>query len=313
MAIQSALQRAAILIKSLPKKQAKQLLSRLDAEQLQTVLSPMRNDFESDEELVRLAAEKFIEQFTLLQNANSKRGDVSPVKSPLPFAFLEDVHPSQCFELLMHEHPLTIATILSYVTTDLAVGVLQKFEPSPRISILKRLCRLNETKLPNVNELSDLLKTKLEEKLNSRENMNSGMRQASRILSCADALERNQLIGLLEHNDPGIAADIEPMIFEFEGIVRLSADDIKTVLQRIDTSLWAPALKNSSRKLRRKILTCFADRPRQILNRELKSIGAVDYLVENQAKTKIVKACIRLAEQKLIRLPQSNRTNLRAA
>lgn len=305
MLFESAIHRAAVLIKSLPQPQASRLLAKLDSNDLQTVFKKIRTLTNVSEPQRLSAIQKFLEASTALASKPAKSNRRKSGESPGsgPFDFLTEVSAEIRFRILVGEHPKVVASVLSFLPTKMAATTLNSLEPETRITVLRRLCQLDEFDSQEIANISYQLKSRLNRLLNSDRCRQGGFRVATKLLSCTDSATRESLIEYLDQQDPELARDLKQQVLRFECLSQFSDADIRTILKWVDTSVWAPALKNAATPVRTKILKNMSERPREILNREIQNINALAPHFSAEAQTHVIDTCIRLAERQQIRLP----------
>lgn len=312
MTFKSAIQRAAILVKSLPQTQAAKLLSHLDSVELQKVSREIRELNQVADEDLKLAQQNFVAQFEMTVRSGSlcKNKVVGQ-----PFDFLNPVSGDLRFELLCNEHPAVVATVITYLSTPAASDLINRYEPVERVSILRRLCKSEIMTSEKTESLSARLQNRLSQTLLSIQEQRSGVEVASRLLSCFEPHVRENYLEELEAGDADLAAKVCENIFTFDDIVTLSDSNIRQILLWVDTSFWAPALVHADVGMRRKIFNNMAERPRLILNREIETIENVDFAIANHAQAKIVESILELEEKKAIDLNRcrSDQSNTRRA
>lgn len=328
----NSLVQAAIVLSSLPTSQAAQLLSRLDSSDVKRVL-------EASDQLDHISAEQITDSLNQLQsetrrfelaNLGSESVEIAEAKlqiekalavvppalalsreSQQPFSFLAEAIPALRRLVLADEHPRNIAIVLSLFAPGLASQTMSTLDPNQQISVLKRMCELDEIHDADVTELVYSLRMRLNKLLNSRIGKSAGVDSAADLLSCSDAATREALLVHVEQSDPDLAKTLERSVFGVERLCRFTDRDIKTVLKNVDTSYWAPALKNASAVLVDKILNNMALAPRDLLSYEIAEIGYVDSAQEDTARRNIVNAVLDLARQGKVNV-QSRGPALRA-
>ena len=82
--------------------------------------------------------------------------------------------------------------------------------------------------------------------------------------------------------------------FDFSDLKSLSNTDIKTLLSGVDTSCWAPALKQSSLNLQKRILNNMADEAGDLLSKEISEISSVDSQIADRAQQQILETWLQL-------------------
>ncbi len=305
MTFESAVHRAAVLIKCLPQRQASRLLAKLDAKDLQTVFKRIRTLGSISEQQRQLAIQKFLETAVTLASPSSKSTGKRSAASLAagPFDFLCEVSDEIRFRILAGEHPGLVASVLSFLPTQLASATLNRFEPETRVTVLRRLCQLEKFDSQEIANISFQLKSRLNRLLHSDRCREGGFNVATKLLSCTDAATRESLIECLDQQDPELARELSEQVLRFENLPQFSDTDIKTILKWVDTSLWAPALKNAAMPVRKKVLKNMGRRPGDILNREIQNISELAPHFSAQAQSQVIDTCIRLAERQQIRIP----------
>lgn len=302
MTFQSAIHRAAVLVKSLAPEQATKLLAGLEPKDLQAVFQRVRSIGNISADQRTLALKSFIRA---AEKEDSSNFAVSDTKPRLPFAFLNDASSDTAFELCRNEHPSDVAIMMTLLPAQLAADVLSHFEPAARILVLKKICRLKSIDAERVQSLSDRIEQRFSQSIDSQSSQQSGMVTATRMLSCTDPFTRNKILDEMERLEPELSGEIGQQVFCFHDLLQWNDEQLKQVMPFIDTSLWAPSIKTANPVLRRKILNCFAEQPRVLLTRELETIEMVDSLTAETARGEIVRQIIQLVDQNQFTLPSN--------
>ena len=313
----SSLMQAAMVLNSLPKQQAAKVLSRLEPRDIATVLDAIKSLDKVSTEQRALIDSRFAEEANRYRTEESDAGGgvvnaqqslgaaLTAPKRPLeqvlepsnPFGFLTEVTPLVRNRLLEDEHPKNIAIVLSMLPSDMASETMTTLDPVLRVSVLKRLCEIHELHDEDVAQLNFALKRRLKKLLSARQAKTDGVDIAANLLSCADVQTRESLITHMGQSDPDLADKLEQSVLSFEKLETLSNADIKTILRNVDTSSWAPALKNATMSFQVKIYSNMAARPAEILANEIADCGDVDSVVESAARQNIIQVVMRLARE----------------
>ncbi|MFT5300622.1 MAG: flagellar motor switch protein FliG [Mariniblastus sp.] len=318
----SSLMQAAVILNSLPKQQAAKVLSRLELGDIKTALDAVKrldnvSALQLSQALDRLTAEtqrwrdeserpnsqEFEAQQTLEQALAIPRTPLEQaVSAESPFKFLIDVIPVIRGHLLQDEHPKNIAIVLSMLPPDVASETMKGLDPALRLSVLKRICEIDELHPEEVAQLSFALKLRLKQVLNSRQTKTLGVDLAAKLLSCSDDQTQESLITHMGQTDPELAAKLQRSVFKIERLETMSSNELRTILKSVDTSSWAPALKNASSKLKSRIFDCMAAHPAELLAHEIEQMGHVEGGVEDVARQNIIQVVLRLAREGKIEL-----------
>lgn len=312
MAFRSAIHRAAVVIKSLPKKQAAAILAKLDPKELQQIAHELRaTEKNVPKEISQQAKLKFMA--SVHDCASSLSISNSDESNQAPFEFLNPVSSDLRFELIRNEHPSVVATVLSIARTDVASDLLMKFEPEAKFNILKRICQIKNLDQKVLLQISLRLEKRMQKMLETAKLANAGVEAASKLLSCSDPFTRSQVFEMVKSSDSELAAQINRRIVKVSDIKFLDDDDVKTILKWADTALWAPALKTEAKSIQRKVLRNMAERPRGILQNEIKALIEIDMITSNTAKVKLIETMISLSEKGVISLQANMESEQRAA
>ena len=329
----STLIQAAIVLNSLPKQQAAQLLSRLEPGDMKLVLDAVtRLDDVSagqiNECLKRLAEDsvrwRLVETEKSTPEVEEAKQKIDQalatkvsrfeksIESENPFGFLLETIPMLREHVLADEHPKNIAIVLSTFPPEIASETMNGLDRNLRVSVLKRMCELDEIHNEDITELGFALRMRLNKLLNSRAGKSAGMTSAANLLSCSDAGTREALLAYIGQSDPDLASKLKRSVFGVERLLSMDDKLIKTVLGNVDTSYWAPALKNADPELLEKVLENMGPEPREILSREIDEIGFVASKTEDKARKNIVQIVLRLAREGKIDLRKERRAKTSA-
>ena len=83
--------------------------------------------------------------------------------------------------------------------------------------------------------------------------------------------------------------DLKSKMVDFAILLDLSDDDIKIVLSRTDTSLWAPALVHSRSEIRSRVFDNLARRPMELLKKEIRQCQNADFIVGSSAQAAVIR------------------------
>jgi flagellar motor switch protein FliG len=317
----SSLMQAAVVLNSLPKQQAAQVLSRLEPCDISSVLDAVKRLDDVSASQLSTAMERLASETQRWRNApaSNERVDLAQqaveqalatpqtklekaAEAESPFAFLVDVIPMIRLHLLQDEHPQNVAIVLSMLPPETASTTMQGLDPALRVSVLKRICEIDELHNEDVAQLSFALRLRLKKLLNAQQQKSVGVDLAAKMLSCSDEQTQETLLAYMGQSDPDLAVKLQRSVFKIDRLETLEDDEIRTVLKHVDTSSWAPALKNASSSLKSRIFGCMAARAAELLGHEIEMMGHVEGVAEENARRNIIEVVMRLARQGLIDL-----------
>lgn len=313
---------AALVLNALPTMQAAKVIARLEPNDIKSVLdvvtklgSPSAAQLKNA--VNRLANEsvalKRIDSDDVRPNDATDRMDEALQNAPSvldeqdlnqPFDFLVDMLPEIRSHLLEDEHPRNIATVLSLLPPQIASATMKSFDDPLRISVLRRMCELEEVTREEIVELRFAIRQRLKKFLRSRDSDNVGVDSAIKMLSCSDRDTQESMLTHFEQVDPDLANKLKGSLIEIEKLETLLDKEIRLLLSIVDTSNWAPALKNASTTLQLRILGCMAKPVAKLLQQEIDELGAVDQELEDACRQNIIQVVLQLVRDGKINLPQ---------
>ena len=308
------LRQAAILLNSLPKKQAAKIFMLLEPSEMEVVFRHMSMvDLVSAKDL-RQAYDEFVRGTESVSvKAPPKRSSQRVNLSEAPtgkdnrlkvgmFDFLVDIAPQLQVKLLENEHPKNIALVLSLLPVEVGSGIIHELPSETRVNILRRMCQTDEFDRRRGKQLADILKKRMDNLLNQNLYRKKGVDVATRLLSCVDPQTYDSILSNLDHKDPDLANQLKQSVFSFADLQYLDDRDLKVILKSVDTSNWAPALKDGSLNLKKKILQNLAAKPAELLNYEMANIGPVSDAAAEEARHQVVTICLQLSDRGQISL-----------
>lgn len=314
MSLSSSLTRAAVVVNSLSTDNAARVLSRLEPEDIKSVLSAISQLKKSTPLEVRESIERFASEAGAEINCGRHSGGIDSTEpnsketnilsyrsvsttcdSELPFSFLETVSDDTKLQLLQDEHPRNIALVLSCVQPQTASDLISALDSVLRVSVLKRICELEELDPEEVAYLGFEIKSRLD-KLNGHDQEQAlGIDVASRVLSGVDETVQYSLLAEINQSDPDMARFLKDSVVVFEDLERLNLEELKLVLSHLDTSVWAPALKNANSSLQVRVFDVLAEKPAELLAMEMDQMDSVDHRSQQTARKTVIKAMLGLS------------------
>ena len=169
----------------------------------------------------------------------------------------------------------------------LAAKVLFELPPSVTLPVFKRLS------IDNVRTLLDQIKEEAPERRGLPTNDSSLLKpHVAKTTQASDASEHH-IDDCPDSNQP--AKQTCCSLAGMKRFATLTDDQIKAILKHCDTSLWAPALKNTPVAIQQKIMNCMAPAAAELLKVEIDEIGDVNRQEEEQAREGVIDTAFRLA------------------
>ena len=138
------LRKAAVVILSLPRRQAADLLDQLDPSQMQSLTTELaRKRPITPAERSAVVREFAAAACRIPPSAPASRtSPLADAKPSAPFANLQDVDNQILGKILAAEHPQTIALVLSHLPSARAAQIISRLSPATGSSVVRRLATI---------------------------------------------------------------------------------------------------------------------------------------------------------------------------
>lgn len=214
-----------------------------------------------------------------------------------PFDFIRKADPSQILNFIQHEHPQTIALILSYLKSQQAAQVLAELPAEKQADITRRIAIMSRTSPDVIKEVEKALEKKLSNLMVDGYMTVGGIDSVVEILSAVDRSTEKNIMDTLEAEDYELSDEIRKKMFVFEDILSLGSRDIQLVLrQDIDNKELAVALKGSSQDVQNLILGNLSKRLASMIKEDMEFMGPVRKSDVEEAQQKIVNVIRKLQD-----------------
>ena len=205
-------------------------------------------------------------------------------------------------ELIMHEHPQIIATILVHLERYHACEVLDRFSERLRNDVVLRIATLDGVQPAALRELNDVLTKLLTGNESLKKKPMGGIRTAAEILNFLSGETEASVMSNLRNHDPDMAQKIMDEMFVFENIMDIDDRGIQIILREVQSESLIIALKGSSEDMRDKIFKNMSQRAGEMMREDLESKGPVRLSEVEAQQKEILQIVRRLADEGQIML-----------
>ncbi|MCH7729066.1 MAG: hypothetical protein IH991_21680, partial [Planctomycetes bacterium] len=144
-----------------------------------------------------------------------------------------------------------------------------------QLAVIRRLATMGQTSPEVINEVEAGLESRMKNVMSQQLENAGGVASVAEILNVTDRATERALLENLAQEDPDLVDEIRRLMFVFEDIIKLSKQDVQTVLKNVETQQWAMALKSASEELKQTILDNMSQRAATMLNEEMEYLGPV--------------------------------------
>jgi len=299
----SGTKRAAILLTTIDRQLAKDLLRHLSPDEVEAVSVEMARlgniEHNTRSEILGEFQGAFSVEPTTNNVSDFRESSTSFVESPStrsePFAFLHRLSGGQIAALMADEHPQTMALVISFLPPALAADFLRRLSKDFQIDVARRVASLDAARPDVIHDVEQNLLGRMEVGLQAAD-VAGGIPRLAQILNVADRRTNREILGGLEQNDAQLVDQLHGMLFTFDELNRLDSHAMKQVIAEIDPSQWATALKGASEEVADHVIENLDEDEARMLREELEHLGPVRVSDVEAMQQGIVDSVLRLEE-----------------
>ncbi|EQB87767.1 flagellar motor switch protein FliG [Clostridium punense] len=213
-----------------------------------------------------------------------------------PFSIARKADATQLINVIMNEHPQTIALILCHLQPDKAGQILSALPTDLQSDVAYRIATMSNVYPVLVKEIEAVLNSKLSNVISSENSVVGGLPSLVNILNQVDRGTEKNITEGLEREDSELAEKVKQSMFVFEDIITLDDIAIQRILREVDSKELCLALKGSSEQVLESIMRNQSKRAAATLKEDMEFLGPVRLVEVEKAQQKIVGLIRRLEE-----------------
>lgn len=217
-------------------------------------------------------------------------------KASRGFYMLSNVPPDQIAPFISHEHPQTVALILSQLEPAQAAGILALLSERLQADVSYRISTMDNVTPAVLRQIEESLEASLRDILGGDAAVGGPKVMADILNLTGSSIEKN-VLDQFDAQDPEVAETVRNLMFVFEDIKRMSDRDIQVLLQEISERDLAIALKAATDELKDKILGNMSAEARQQVTEQMEYIGPMRLTEVEEVQLRIVQSVRQLEEQ----------------
>jgi len=231
------------------------------------------------------------------KKADDILGDLLSKSEEKTFEKLSAMNPNVLANLLMSEHPQTIALILVNMKHQTAAEILQLLPENIQGEVIIRIADLEDVPNEIVNEIHEVVDEMISDMGDETITTAGGAAMAAEILNFLDHKTENAIFEKIESVREDLADEIRQKMFVFSDLVHLDDRSIRTLLKEISNDELILALKTASEELSEKVFNNVSKRAAEMMKEDMEVMGPVKLKDVEQAQINIVKSARRLEEE----------------
>jgi len=212
------------------------------------------------------------------------------------FYMLKNVAPEQIAPFISHEHPQTIALILSQLEATQGAGILAQLPERIQSEVAYRIATLDNITPAVLKQIEESLETNLKDLLGGNKDV-GGPKVVADMLNLTGTSVEKQVLEKLDAQDPEVAETVRNMMFVFEDVQRLTDREIQTILREVEQKDLVIALKAASEEVKEKLLGNMSERVRSFIEEEMEFLAPMRLSEVEEVQLRIVQKIRQLEEQ----------------
>ena len=212
------------------------------------------------------------------------------------FYMLRNVAPEQIAPFISHEHPQTVALILSQLEAVQASGILAQLPERMQADVAYRIATMENITPAVLKEIEEALEASLRGILGGNQDV-GGPKVVADILNLTGSSTEKNVLDQMDAQDPEVAEAVRNLMFTFADIKGLTDRELQILLREVDQKDLVTALKGSEDELKEKILGNMSERVRTFISEEMEFQAPMRLSEVEEVQLRIVQQVRQLEEQ----------------
>lgn len=319
MATRTGIEKAAILLNTLPPESVDKVLAALGSphgERLRSEVEKLRQRGETPADVAEV-----IREFEEMLRQPDAAAPVAPTPRQLaayrppsdlnlpppeelglpplpndPIRALETLPSDLLSTVLKGEQAHTLSLVLNSLPPEKAGEVLRQLEPEVRREVTVRLSRMSASPPELLARIARALVQKAQALSGKRGSTSADAKyeKMASMLRCLEKTERLEVLAALEENEPETGKRVKELLYTFEDLLRVHDRSMQKLLAEIDSKTLSVALKGANEAISEKLLSNLSKRAREALKEEMEFVGIVPLAQVRDAQKVMVDTLQRL-------------------
>ena len=212
------------------------------------------------------------------------------------FYMLKNVAPDQIAPFISHEHPQTVALILSQLDAAQASGILSNLPARMQSDVAYRIATM-ENITPNViKQIEESLEASLRDLLGGNQDVGGPKVIADMLNLTGSSVEKN-VLDQMDGQDSEVAEAVRNLMFVFADISKLRNPELQTLLSQVDKKDLVIALKGAEKSLMERVQNNVSEELWKELTEEMEILGPMRLSEVEEVQMRVVQQVRQLEEQ----------------
>lgn len=220
-----------------------------------------------------------------------------------PLETISMMQPRMVASLLEHEHPQTLALILSTQKPEHTGRILSHLDEELKSDVMYRIAKIDRIAEDVIIKIEDALQREIGIVVGKERQQVGGIDKVVEILGKMEkGVDRNILIRM-EETDPEVAEIIRRKMFTFHDLAAVDNAAMQRILKEVNTDTLTLALKTATEELKMKIFNNISNRAAEMIREDLEVMGPKKLSEVEAVQQTIVKIALKLEDEGELVLP----------
>lgn len=314
--------KTAILLMTLGEDHASEVMKHLDPKEIRKISATVAKLSDISQEEIDSVWSEFAEQASagggpkvggrdylqrvltraLGQEKAAKVMENFPATEEAGLEELKWTEPKALADLLLAEHPQTVALILTHLDPTHGSQILMQFPEELRADIVLRMATLEEIPQGIIKEITEALQGELKLVSAPPGKKISGVKMVADLLNQVDQATEQAILTSISQNSPELAEKINQLMFTFDDLVQLDDRGMQEMLKEVSKDALAVALKAAKEEIKQKIFKNMSERAVSLLTEDMEARGPVKVSEVEKTQQTILKIVKKLVDEGKISL-----------
>ena len=242
-------------------------------------------------------AKEVLEKAFGVQVASSLLDRISRTLQVRAFSFIREADSKNIYALIKHEHPQTIALILSYARPEQAADVIAELPKSKRALVVERIAKMDRASPAAIHAVESVLQVQFASVMSTDFAQIGGIDYIADVLNNMDRSNEKFIFDELNKRDTKLAEDIHNKMFVFEDIILLDNRAVQKFVNEVEVSDLVYSLKGATPEVANVLFSNMSSRKAEAVQADLEVLRNVRMKDIEEAQQRIVAVIRRLEEE----------------
>ena len=209
------------------------------------------------------------------------------------FYVLKNVAPEQVAPFISHEHPQTIALILSQLEPAQAAGILSQFPERMQPDVSYRMATMENVPPGVFKEVEASLEASLRDVLGGNLDV-GGPKVVADILNLTGSSVEKNVLDQMDAQDSDVSESIKNLMFVWADVGKFRNRELQVFMQEVDDRDLVIGLKTTEEEMKQRLLSQVSAEKREFLIQEIETLGPMRLSEVEEVQLRLVQVVRRL-------------------